>query len=79
MEADIGDAAGTIWQYLDKHGETTLSSIRRRVKLSEQMVLMAIGWLAREGKLSFIRTGRAVKIDLRERRAPIGTADDNMR
>jgi winged helix-turn-helix protein DUF2582 len=69
MEAEIGDAAGTIWQYLDKHGETTLSSLRQRVKLSEQMVLMAIGWLAREGKLNFISKGRTVKIDLRERRA----------
>jgi Winged helix-turn-helix domain (DUF2582) len=69
MEAEIGDAAGTVWEYLDKHGETTLSSVRQRVKLSDQMILMAIGWLAREGKLSFIRTGRTVKIDLRERRA----------
>lgn len=69
MEAEIGDAAGTIWEYLDKHGETTLSSIKQRVKLSEQMVLMAIGWLAREGKLSFIREGRSVKIELRGRQA----------
>ena len=69
MEAEIGDAAGTIWEYLDKHGETTLSSIKQRVELSEQIVLMAIGWLAREGKLSFIRAGRTVKIDLRRRRA----------
>jgi winged helix-turn-helix protein DUF2582 len=69
MEAEIGDAAGTIWQYLDKHGETTPSSLRQRVKLPEQIVLMAIGWLAREGKLNFVREGRIVKVDLRERRA----------
>jgi hypothetical protein len=69
MEAEIGDAAGTIWQYLDKHGETTVSSLRQRVKLPEQIVLMAIGWLAREGKLNFVREGSIVKVDLRERRA----------
>jgi winged helix-turn-helix protein DUF2582 len=69
MEAEIGEAAGMIWGYLDQHGETPLGGIRQRVKLSEQIALMAIGWLAREGKLSFIRKGRTVKIDLRERRA----------
>jgi hypothetical protein len=69
METEIGDAAGTIWQYLDKHGETTLSSLRQRVNLSEQIVFMGVGWLAREGKLRFVREGRIVKIDLRERRA----------
>jgi hypothetical protein len=69
MEAEIGDAAGTIWQYLDKHGETTLSSLRQRVKLPEQVVLMAIGWLAREGKLNFVTRRRTVTVELREPRA----------
>ena len=28
MEAEIGDAAGAIWQYLDEHGVTTLSKLK---------------------------------------------------
>jgi Winged helix-turn-helix domain (DUF2582) len=69
MEAEIGDAAGRIWQYLDKHGATTPGSLSQRMKLSSQIAAMAIGWLAREGKLNFIKEGRTMKVDLRERRA----------
>jgi hypothetical protein len=66
MEAEIGAAAGTIWQYLDIHGETTLSRLKQGAKLPEQIVLMGVGWLAREGKLRLVKEGRTVKVDLRE-------------
>ncbi len=69
MEVEIGDAAGTIWRYLDEHGETTLNRLKQGAKLPEQIVLMGIGWLAREGKLRLVREGRTVKVDLREGRA----------
>ena len=66
MEVEIGDAAGTIWRYLDEHGETTLTRLKQGAKLPEQTVLMAIGWLAREGKLRLAREGRRLKVDLRK-------------
>ena len=69
MEAEIGDAAGTIWRYLDEHGETMLSRLKQGAKLPESIVLMGVGWLAREGKLRLVREGRIVKVDLREGRA----------
>ena len=69
MEVEIGDAAGTIWRYLDEHGETTLSRLKQGAKLPEQIVLMAIGWLAREGKLRLVREERVLKVDLREGQA----------
>jgi hypothetical protein len=67
MEAEIGDAAGAIWQYLDEHGVTTLSKLRQGTRLPDQLLLLGIGWLAREGKLQLVREGRTVKIDLKER------------
>jgi hypothetical protein len=69
MEAEIGDAAGTIWRYLDDHGQMTLSKLRQGTKLSDQLLLMGIGWLAREGKLRLVREGRTVKVDLGQGRA----------
>jgi hypothetical protein len=69
MEAEIRDAAGKIWQYLDKHGGSSLGHLSQRVKLSLQITSMAIGWLAREGKLNFVREGRAMRVELRDRRA----------
>jgi hypothetical protein len=69
MEAEIGDAAGRVWQYLDEHGPTSLGNLSQGVKLPPQIAAMAIGWLAREGKLNFIRAGRNTKVDVRERGA----------
>src|SRR2546428_10414438 len=68
MEAEIGDAAGAIWQYLDEHGVTTLSKLRQGTKLPDQLLLLGIGWLAREGKLRLGRGGRNLRGNPRERR-----------
>src|SRR5437879_11789890 len=67
MEAEIGDAAGAIWQYLDEHGVTTLSKLRQGTKLPDQLLLLGVGWLAREGKLRLVREGRTVRVELTER------------
>ena len=67
MEAEIGDAAGVIWQYLDEHGVTTLSKLRQGTKLTDPLLLLGVGWLARERKLRLVREGRTVRVDLRER------------
>ena len=66
MEGEIGDAAGMIWQYLNEHGQTTQGELRQGTKLSDQLLLMGVGWLAREGKVSMVQQGRTVKVSLRE-------------
>ena len=65
MEVNIGHAAGTVWRYLHEHGEATLGKLKRGTRLSDQLLLMALGWLAREGKLSFVRDRRSLKVSLR--------------
>ncbi len=65
MEAEIGKAAGISWQYLEQHGETTLSKLKQGTKVSEQILLMALGWLAREGKLNFVQDRRSLKLSLK--------------
>lgn len=46
----IGLCAGEIWHHLDNHGkEADLESIYAGVKAPRETVLMAVGWLAREG------------------------------
>jgi hypothetical protein len=61
---EIGEAAGTVWHYLERHGEMTLAQIRKGVSMSPDMITMAIGWLAREGKIHFVQKGRVKKIAL---------------
>jgi len=65
METEIGHAAGTIWTYLDRHGEISLAKLERGTKLPERLLLMGCGWLAREGKLTLVRDGRSLQVSLK--------------
>lgn len=64
MNAEIGDAAGVIWRYLEGHGETTLTKLKEDTKLSDQRLLLAVGWLARDGKLTLTQEKRTLKVRL---------------
>lgn len=67
MQKQIGDAAGIIWKYLDQHTESTLSDLRQATKLSEQLMLMGLGWLAREEKLGLVQEKKGLKVSLKAR------------
>jgi len=46
----IGLCAGEIWRYLDKHhGEASLKALFSGIDAPKETILMAAGWLAREG------------------------------
>ena len=48
----IGDAAGIIWSYLEQQSKpVTLSTLKKEIDVSSTVLMMALGWLAREGKL----------------------------
>ena len=50
MITEIGVAAGEIWGYLDKHGgEASLNALVSSINAPKETILMAAGWLAREG------------------------------
>ena len=66
MQALIDSAAGTIWRFLNEHGEMTLSKLKQGTKLTDQLLFAGIGWLAREEKLTFTTEGRSVRVCLRE-------------
>lgn len=46
----IGLCAGEIWRYLDAHeGTATLDDLFSEIDAPRETILMAVGWLAREG------------------------------
>ena len=47
----IGDNAGKVWTILNENGETLFNEIKKSTKLNSEDLLLAIGWLAREGKI----------------------------
>ena len=70
MDTQIGEAAGRIWQYLVEHGEGTLPQLQRGTTLPERLVLMGVGWLAREDKLCFVQERGVFKLSLHAQVAP---------
>ncbi|MBU4305704.1 MAG: winged helix-turn-helix domain-containing protein [Candidatus Omnitrophica bacterium] len=56
MIIEIGIVAGDIWHYLDEHGEVTLKELTAGIDKDRDMVLMSLGWLAREGHVMVERT-----------------------
>ena len=48
----IGSNAGLIWAALE-NGEMEVKSLKKATKLTEKDLNLALGWLAREGKVSF--------------------------
>ena len=61
----IGTAAGQIWEYLDKKGESTLAKMSKELDLDANFTQMGIGWLAREGKINIAKKGNSTKLSLR--------------
>jgi len=53
MEVQIGEAAGKVWQALNSKGAMTRNEIAKATGVASEFLNMAIGWLAREGKLNF--------------------------
>jgi hypothetical protein len=51
LSNNIGHNAGKVWQVLDIWEDIDVSSISQLARLDEKDVLVALGWLAREGKI----------------------------
>jgi len=62
----IGETAGVVWQYLKEQGRTPLTTLQRGIGAPSDAVLMAVGWLAREGKVELKQEKRTVNIKLTE-------------
>lgn len=50
----IGTNAGLIWNVLNEGGKMSLKAVKKATKIkAEKEMYAALGWLAKEGKLSF--------------------------
>ena len=52
ITSQIGENAGLIWNAL-QGGALTTKALKKATKLKEADLNMALGWLAREGKVTF--------------------------
>ena len=57
MITELGIIAGDIWHYLDQYGESALSTLVEHLDKPRDMILMSLGWLAREGHVTLRAAG----------------------
>jgi hypothetical protein len=63
---EIGETAGKVWQALNKHGSMSVAKLVERIGGNRDVVMQAVGWLAREGKLDITETKRGKTLALKE-------------
>jgi hypothetical protein len=61
----IGEVAGHIWHLLNQQGSLSLTRIVRDVDAPRDVVMQAIGWLAREEKIAIEEEARSKVVSLR--------------
>ena len=62
---EIGTTAGKIWKTLHAEGEMSVAALKKAVGVKNATVDWAIGWLAREDKISFRKEKNVLKIALK--------------
>ena len=65
MITEIGIVAGDIWHYLDQHKSAKLTELVSGIDKDRNVVLMSLGWLAREGHVTMEDIGGDYKVSLR--------------
>jgi len=62
--ASIGDMAGVVWRTLSTKGPLSITNLVKATGSPRDSVMQAIGWLAREEKISIKKKGRSCTISL---------------
>lgn len=66
MIEDIGNAAGEIWRFLEQQTEpVNLTTLKRNVPISSSLLMMGLGWLAREDKVRIESSEASYKISIK--------------
>lgn len=62
----IGETAGAVWHALNENGSLSLAKLAERVGGNRDVVMQAVGWLAREGKIEIVETKRGRVVSLKD-------------
>ncbi|MBF6627322.1 MAG: winged helix-turn-helix domain-containing protein [Proteiniphilum sp.] len=64
MIEKIGINAGKVWTVLDESGRQNMKEIKKVTKLTDKDLYTALGWLAREGKITLEEVEKDLFISL---------------
>ena len=60
----IGETAGVVWQLLDEHGPMSVAKLAKLSSAPRDVVLLSVGWLAREDKITLEEGSRGRVVTL---------------
>jgi DNA-binding GntR family transcriptional regulator len=63
--AHIGETAGVVWSVLSENGPLSMAKLVKTVGVPRDVVMQALGWLAREDKIQIEEDGRTRVVSLR--------------
>ena len=63
---NIGEAAGVVWHLLDDKGPLSMAQIVKQSGEPRDLVLLALGWLAREDKITIDNESRSRTVALKQ-------------
>lgn len=61
----IGETAGDIWRLLDGNGPMSTARLVKELDVPRDIVMQALGWLAREDKINIDEESRSRIVSLR--------------
>lgn len=64
MKLRVISLAGKVWTVLGEKGASTIPALAKNLKERDDIVNQAIGWLAREDKIKYVRKGTRTYISL---------------
>ncbi|MDO5523814.1 MAG: winged helix-turn-helix domain-containing protein [Bacteroidia bacterium] len=64
MVEKIGTNAGKVWTLLDEAGTQNVKELKKSAKLTDKDLYAALGWLAREGKVSLAEEEKELFVSL---------------
>lgn len=64
LKNDIGTDAGVIWHLLEKYRKLSIKEMVNLTNLDESIIMLSLGWLAREDKVAFSNEDGNVFVEL---------------
>ena len=65
LKGQVGNTAGCIWETLSADGPQTLAQLKKRLRVTGELLLLAVGWLAREEKIELAADKKGLRIQLK--------------
>lgn len=61
----IGETAGEVWEVLSQNGRIRMTNLVKQVDAPRDLVMQALGWLAREDKIAIDEDSRGRTVSLK--------------